>query len=122
MNHDELPYIASLFGWDGMPEDTMLRLLDTYPGVNHLVVTRASDGAWWQTRDTLYSRTPPPLAAMVDTIGAGDSVTAAVMMGLLRGWEPERILDAAMNIASFVCSCRGGTPELSEALKNPFLG
>lgn len=122
MNHDELPAIAGLFGWTGEGEDVMRRLLDAYPNVGHLVVTRASDGAWWQTRDRLYSQTPPPPAAMVDTIGAGDSVTAAVMMGLLREWEPNRILAAAMNIASFVCSCRGGTPELSDSLKNPFLG
>ena len=58
---------------------------------------------------------------MADTIGAGDSVTAVCMMGLLKGWKEPDILEAAMNIASYVCSRRGGMPVLPAELKDRFL-
>lgn len=122
MNHDELPILAELFGWtNGEPEETALRLLDAYPGVRHVVVTKGADGAWWRTRNGVFRKPAPAPEKMVDTIGAGDSVTAVCMMGLLKGWKEDDILEAAMNTASYVCSRRGGTPELPDRLRNPFL-
>lgn len=122
MNNDELPVLAGMFGWTGEPESAMTRLLEAYPGVRHLVVTKGADGAWWRSREKLHFKAPPPVERMCDTIGAGDSVTAACMLGLLKGWREDDILAAAMNIASFVCSSRGGTPELPDRIKDQFLG
>lgn len=121
MNHDEMPVLAELFGWKVSLEDGMRRLLEVYPGVRHLVVTKAEEGAWWLTRERLYRQAPRQKIKPVDTIGAGDSVTASVMMGLLKNWDVQTILEAAMDIASYVCSCRGGTPELPDSLKQAFL-
>lgn len=122
MNHDELPLIAGMFEWTATPEAAMVQLLEAYPEVKHVVVTKGDEGAWWQARgkDLIY-RKPTPVEKIADTIGAGDSVTAAVMMGLLKGWKEEDILERAMEVASFVCSQRGGMPELPEALKAKFL-
>lgn len=121
MNHDELPAIAKLFGWAEAPEDSMTQLLQAYPNVGHVVVTKADQGGWWRTRDELHARKSPKPEVMRDTIGAGDSVTAVCMMGLLKGWNEPDILEAAMSVASFVCSQRGGMPELAPELKNAFL-
>lgn len=121
MNHDELPAIAKLFQWTETPEDGMVQLMQAYPNVHHVVVTKADQGAWWRTRDELHFRKSPKPEVMRDTIGAGDSVTAVCMMGLLKKWKEPDILEAAMNIASYVCSQRGGMPELPAGLKNAFL-
>ena len=121
MNHDELPAICAMFHWAETPEEGMQQLLQAYPNVRHLIVTKADQGAWWQTRDELHYMQPPKPEKMVDTIGAGDSVTAVAMMGLLKGWKEADILETAMKVASFVCSRRGGTPELPASLKGPFL-
>jgi fructokinase len=121
MNEDELPVLADLFSWDGTPETAMARLLGDYPNLRHAIVTRGCNGAWWRTRERLIARRPAGCAKVVDTIGAGDSVTAASMMGLLKGWDEERILETALEIASFVCGSRGGTPELPAELKAAFL-
>ncbi len=113
MNHDELPAIADLHGWSASaPEATMDRLLESYPGIRHILVTRAENGAWWRTRERLHACPAGKISRIVDTVGAGDSVTAVCVMGLLLGWEPEKILESAMEIAAFVCGNRGGTPEL----------
>lgn len=122
MNHDELPQIGHMFGWTPTPEATVVQLLEAYPGVGHVVVTKADEGAWWQPRGKrLIHRKPPKPEKIVDTVGAGDAVTAVIMMGLLKGWREGDILDSAMEVASFVCTQRGGTPELPEALREKFL-
>ena len=57
----------------------------------------------------------------MDTIGAGDSFTAAMTLGLLAGWDLDRINDNANRVAAFVCSRAGATPELPERLRALFL-
>jgi fructokinase len=58
---------------------------------------------------------------VVDTVGAGDSFTAAVALGMLAGWPMDEIHRGASEVAAFVCSQPGGTPELPEQLRAPFL-
>jgi fructokinase len=47
-----------------------------------------------------------------DTIGAGDAFGAAVVVGRLLDWPPQRILDVASRAAGFVASQPGATPLL----------
>ncbi|MCC8181018.1 MAG: carbohydrate kinase [Planctomycetes bacterium] len=121
MNEQELPVIAKIFAWSDREEQAIEDLLQAYPNLNHAVITRGPDGAWWHNRKQLFKRHPRTCPQVVDTIGAGDSVTASVMMGLLKGWEEEAILEAALEIATFVCTQRGGMPQLPDELKAPFL-
>ena len=121
MNDDELPVVADIFDWKGEPEDAMNAMFTAYPNLKHAVVTRGPNGAWWHNRERLIEKRPAANIKAVDTIGAGDSFTASVMLGLLKGWDEEAIMEAALAIASFVCTSRGATPELPEALTAPFL-
>ncbi|MDR1612511.1 MAG: PfkB family carbohydrate kinase [Planctomycetota bacterium] len=121
MNDAELPMVAGVFGWDREANAAMDKLFGRFPNLKHIVVTRGPEGAWWNDRKRLASRTPDGDIRKVDTIGAGDAFTASVLMGLLKGWDVDAIMDRALGIASFVCTRRGGTPELPDALKSPFL-
>lgn len=121
MNDDELPVIGAMFGWPDEPEAAITAMFAAYPNLKHAVVTRGARGVWWHDRKRLYGKRPAAAIKTVDTIGAGDSFTASVMMGLLKGWDVETISEAALAVASFVCTSRGGTPELPESLKAPFL-
>jgi fructokinase len=58
---------------------------------------------------------------VADTIGAGDSFTAAFTLGLLAGWPLPAILTRATDVAAFVCSQPGATPMLPAELRAPFL-
>lgn len=121
MNDDELPVISKAFDWPERHEDALERMFSQYPNLKHAIITRGAKGAWWYNGKQLFEEQPQTKVAVVDTIGAGDSVTAAAMMGLLNGWNEETILKTALKVASFVCSNRGGTPELSAEVKAPFM-
>ncbi|MFZ9963881.1 MAG: PfkB family carbohydrate kinase, partial [Terrimicrobiaceae bacterium] len=49
---------------------------------------------------------------VVDTVGAGDSFTATLCMGLLQKLPLAEINHRAAKVASFVCSQAGATPQL----------
>ena len=51
-------------------------------------------------------------ALVVDSVGAGDSFTAALCMGLLRGWPLNKVNLFANQVAALVCSQKGATPIL----------
>ncbi len=120
MNETELPVLSKLFGWPDQPEAAIEEMLARHTNLAHAVITQGSEGAWWHDRKRLIKRKPTSNPKVQDTIGAGDSVTAVTMMGLLKGMEAERILEIALEIASFVVSSRGGMPELPANLKNLF--
>ncbi|MDR1534319.1 MAG: carbohydrate kinase [Planctomycetota bacterium] len=117
MNDDELGMMTGMFGLAKRPERAIEDLLAAYPNLRHLVVTRGAEGAWWHDRRALLKRGPAASPRVVDTIGAGDSFTAVGMCGLLRGMEVKEVLRAALIVAAYVCSRRGGMPELPAELK-----
>jgi fructokinase len=57
---------------------------------------------------------------VLDTVGAGDAFTAAMTIGLLRGWKLDDINQHANEVAAFVCSQPGATPPLPDAFRRRF--
>lgn len=117
MNDDELAMVTGLLGLSNVPERTMEEFLAAFSNLKHLIVTRGAEGAWWHDGCTLMKSGPTSSPCVIDTIGAGDSFTAVSMCGLLRGMAVKDVLRAALSIAAYVCSQRGGMPELPERLK-----
>ena len=57
----------------------------------------------------------PGIPAIVrDAVGAGDSFTAALVIGLLRGDPLKTIARAACETAAAVCAYAGAVPELKQ--------
>jgi len=63
-----------------------------------------------------WSDCPSVPIKIVDTVGAGDSFTAALVMGLLQKMPLEEINSLADEVARYVCSCAGATPPLPKAI------
>jgi len=121
VNEQELPMVAAALGLPAVagpiPEPQLARQLEavrTRAGLEAVVVTRGTAGAAMATAAglaTVPARCFPPRDD-ADTIGAGDAFGAAVVVGRLLEWPPERILDVAARAAGFVASQPGATPLL----------
>ena len=118
LSDSELPVIASLLGIFGTVRDQIESLQARYD-LRMVVFTRGAHGSvLW---DGEYWCSHPGMPAEVkDTIGAGDSFTTAVVLGLLHGWPPEKISATANEVAAHVCSCVGAIPPMPAALRERF--
>ncbi|HVK58588.1 MAG TPA: PfkB family carbohydrate kinase, partial [Candidatus Kapabacteria bacterium] len=81
--------------------------------------TRGAHGSLLVT-ESQHSDHPGIPAKVADTIGAGDSFTAAMTLGLLLRRDLDTINDDANRVASFVASQPGATPSLPPELRNRF--
>ncbi len=118
LSDSELPVIAALLNLRGGVRDQLAALLERYD-LRMVAYTRGPDGSiLW---DGVHWCEHPGLPADVkDTIGAGDSFTAAATLGLLQGRPLEWISATANKVAAHVCSCAGAIPPMPEALRRPF--
>jgi fructokinase len=66
-----------------------------------------------------YDECESPPAEVVDTVGAGDAFTAALITGFLRELPLTTINRHANAVASYVCSQPGATPALPPSLLLP---
>jgi len=112
LNDEELPIIIDMFNLS-LVEDLALESLKNKFNLDLIIVTKGSDGSRLYRSKSDDSFTTPEKTEVVDTVGAGDSFTAAVVVGLLRGQSLDRINRDANRVAAFVCGFKGGTPDIS---------
>jgi len=118
LNDAELPVLAALFGLSGDTR-TQLAALARKFALRLVVLTRGAQGSVLFD-GTNWSEHPGIDVLVKDTIGAGDSFTAATVLGYLSGWKLDRINAFANEVAAFVCSHPGATPSLPEAMREAF--
>jgi fructokinase len=119
VNDAELPQLAEMLGLDGDARAQLTRLAERF-NLRLVACTRGGHGSLLLAAGR-WSEHPGAATRVVDTIGAGDSFTAAMTLGFLAGWDLDRINEHANRLAAYVCSCAGGTPPLPEHLRAPFL-
>ena len=68
-------------------------------GVEHVVVSDGAAGVSWYSRATTLHATPPKVT-VASTVGAGDSLLAGMLHGLLESEAPEHTLRRATAIAA----------------------
>ncbi|NNC88484.1 MAG: carbohydrate kinase [Akkermansiaceae bacterium] len=113
LSDDELRQVATACGVaiTGRPEDSLRRLLDS-GHLDLVVMTRGSDGALLVSPGETVDQAGIP-AKVRDTVGAGDSFTAALVLGALRGEALPAIARRACEVAAAVCAISGAVPEPS---------
>jgi len=112
LNDEELSYIARLFVNAG-DEISQAQQLAKRFDLQAIAVTRGSRGGVL-IRDDEVSHASSQPTTVRDTVGAGDSFTAAVTVGFLKQMPLDDINRAACRIAEFVCSHNGATPKLPD--------
>ena len=110
LNDGELPVLAALFGLSGPPRELMARLADQFE-LQLVALTRGPAGSLL-FRAGQWSDCPSVPTRVVDTVGAGDAFTAALVMGLLHQMGLGAINALADEVARYVCSRAGATPRM----------
>jgi fructokinase len=118
LNSDELPVLAALLGLTGTLEEQLAALAQQF-ALRGIALTRGAGGSVLLLDGELVAH-PGCRVAVRDTIGAGDAFTAALALGLLRGWPARRISDAANDVAAYVCTQPGATPPMPAPLRTRF--
>lgn len=68
-------------------------------GIEHVVISQGSEGVHWFSADVALQALPPKVS-VASTVGAGDSLLAGMVHGLLSGDKPEQTLRTATAIAA----------------------
>jgi fructokinase len=118
LNDDELPILVEMFGLTGSTEHCIQRLAEEF-SLSLIALTRGPKGSLLYRRDHKnknneehWSDCLSRPVKVVDTVGAGDSFTAALVLGLLRKMDLDEINEIANEVARYVCSQPGATPVL----------
>lgn len=68
-------------------------------GIEHVVISQGSEGVHWFSSNVALQALPPKVT-VASTVGAGDSLLAGMVHGLLSGHKPEQTLRTATAIAA----------------------
>lgn len=110
LSDEELPRIADACGVTlGPIVNDILRSLRERYDLQIVVLTRGAQGAILVSADKIVEQPGIP-CKVHDTVGAGDSFTAALTVGLLKGEPIDLALRNACEVAAVVCSQPGAVP------------
>ncbi|WP_319469398.1 carbohydrate kinase [uncultured Pseudodesulfovibrio sp.] len=115
INDEELAIVTGMFGLPG-EDRTALRELSGRYGLRLAVLTRGADGSLILSPDA-ESNLPGAPVDIIDTIGAGDSFTAAMTLAHLHGMPLDDMHRYAAQVAAFVCGQAGAMPILPAHLR-----
>ncbi|MBC2605192.1 carbohydrate kinase family protein [Pelagicoccus albus] len=110
VNDEELGTLSGVSG-ELLPG---IEALHEATGCGLICVTRGAEGAavW---RDGEFISRPTEKVEVADTIGAGDSFTAALGLGLLEDLALEDSLNRALKLSAFVATKDGAQPDYNPA-------
>lgn len=116
INDEELVVVSRMFGYPGIDlQDKCWILLAKY-NLKMLILTCGINGSYVFTPG-MVSFVDTPRVEVADTVGAGDSFTAAFCASILKGKPVREAHQLAVEISAYVCTQNGAMPELSQELK-----
>ncbi|MGM9846536.1 MAG: carbohydrate kinase [Muribaculaceae bacterium] len=113
INDEELVTVSRMFGYPGIDlQDKCWILLGKY-NLKMLILTCGINGSYVFTPGNV-SFYPTPKVEVEDTVGAGDSFTAAFIASIIKGKEIKEAHRLAVETSAFVCTKKGAMPILPE--------
>ena len=119
INDEELVTISRMFGYPGIDlQDKCWILLAKY-NLKMLILTCGVNGSYVFTPGEV-SFVETPKVEVADTVGAGDSFTAAFVASILKGLPIPEAHKLAVETSAFVCTQNGAMPVLPARLTEGF--
>ena len=117
INDEELVTISRMFGYPGIDlQDKCWILLAKY-NLKMLILTCGINGSYVFTPGVVSFQETPKVP-VADTVGAGDSFTAAFCASILNGKPVPEAHKLAVEVSAYVCTQSGAMPELPQVLKD----
>ncbi len=117
INDEELVTVSRMFGYPGIDlRDKCWILLAKY-NLKMLILTCGVNGSYVFTPGKV-SFVETPKIEVADTVGAGDSFTAAFVSAILKGKSVPEAHKLAVDTSAFVCTQHGAMPILPDELKS----
>ncbi len=106
ISDEELPTVLALLGMTGENLETAAQQIAAhFPNICLLLITKGGDGSLvYRTADERFWYDAATPAAVVSTVGAGDSFAAAFLCRYLAGESIDACLQHASKVAAFVVS------------------
>ena len=124
LNENELPLVLNMLGLSSSedPESEQLRpgadrLLDEFPSLDMIAVTRGDRGSLLVRRGE-WNEHPGISVNVADPIGCGDAFTAAMTHYMLRGAGLKTLNEAGNRWGAWVASQSGAMPVLPEDVRS----
>lgn len=115
INDEELVTVSRMFGYPGIDlQETCRIILDKY-NLEILILTCGINGSYVFTPGNVSFR-PTPKVEVADTVGAGDSFTAAFIASILKGKTVPEAHSIAVRTSAYVCTKQGAMPVLPSEL------
>ena len=109
LNDEELPVVCSLLGIEGDEIPAIRELIERFH-LKLVAYTLGSKGSYLVT-DHEQSFMPTPEVEVVDTVGAGDSFTASMVVSYMRGESLTEVHAKAVRLSAYVCTQKGAMPD-----------
>ena len=128
INDEELVTVSRLFGWLAERDedfDTIWKNIEfksccrnilTKYNLRMLILTCGVNGSYVFTPDGEISQLGTPKVEVADTVGAGDSFTAAFVSCILLGKTIKEAHKCAVDVSAFVCTQHGAMPKIPREL------
>lgn len=115
INDEELVTVSRMFGYPGIDlQDKCWILLAKY-NLKMLILTCGVNGSYVFTPGHV-SFVETPKVQVADTVGAGDSFTAAFTTAILKGHPVAEAHQLAVETSAYVCTQQGAMPVLPQSL------
>ena len=129
INDEELVTVSRLFGWLTESKEDFSTIWQNFDfksncrsilakyKLHMLILTCGVNGSYVFTPDGEISQQGTPKVEVADTVGAGDSFTAAFVSSILLGKTVKDAHKRAVEVSAYVCTQHGAMPPLPENLK-----
>ena len=111
INDEELVTISRMFDYPGINLENKCWILLGKYNLKMLILTCGVNGSYvFSPGEVSFVSTPK--VEVADTVGAGDSFTAAFIASILKGKTMEEAHKCAVDVSAFVCTKNGAMPVL----------
>jgi len=113
LNDEELREISRELGSSYNSFEQNIKFIAEKTNTKQLCVTKGEFGAVLFYNDKFYYNSGY-FVNVIDTVGAGDSFLASLLLRLLRGKSPQKALNYACAVGGLVAGQEGANPKISE--------